>query len=283
MSTVANVKKTEGSHWYYSDGRPCYELPKADGKGMKNPTLADARKLNLLPGVSTILRVLHKEALIQWMIEQAVLAILTTPRIEIVVPSVDGDKRRLETDDEFTKRVLSSERVQDQESQIARDRGTEIHDGLDKLIKGEKVEDDILPWIKPACDAIRAYGNVIVTEHSICGSGYGGRMDLVQQAPACHWIWDWKSAKKLPDPKKGGAWSEHRLQLSAYAKAWEQHIINSTRKSAPTIKTGNVYISTTEKGKFVICEHESWEATYTDGFAPLVRHWQWSNQYFPNF
>jgi len=265
MSTAANVKSESGSHWYYPDSRPCYELPKADGKGMKVPTLADARKLNLLPGVSNILKLLHKEALVVWRIENAILAIVTTPRLK-------GEK-----DDEFIKRVLSTERVQDQESNIAKDRGTAIHDGLDLLIKGHKPTEDILPWIKPACDAIRAYGNVVVTEHSIVGDSYGGRIDLVQRAPDCFWIWDWKSTKKLPKE----AYNEAKLQCGAYAQAWEQHIIKTTGK-APKIRTGNVYISTVEQGKFVICEHEDWKPVYIEGFAPLVRHWCWTQQFWPN-
>lgn len=273
MSTVANVKNEEGSHWYYQDGKPCYELPKKDGKGMKVPTLADARKLNLLPGVSTILRVLHKEALVQWLVEQACLAILTSPRLP-------GEK-----DDDFTKRILSTERVQDQESQIARDRGTEIHDGLDLLAKGQPAPEAIMPWIKPAYDAISKYGDVVSTELSIAGDGYGGRVDLIQKSPETIWIWDWKSTKKLPDPKKGGAWKEHLIQTGAYAKAIEKKLSKSTA-AIPKIRTGNVYISTINQGEFVVCEHEdspesNWAKTFEEGFKPLVSYWQWANSYYP--
>ena len=34
MATVANIKNSEGSHYYYPDGTPCYSLPKKDGSGM---------------------------------------------------------------------------------------------------------------------------------------------------------------------------------------------------------------------------------------------------------
>jgi len=273
MATVANIKNSEGSHYYYPDGTLCYSLPKKDGSGMKVPTLADARKLNLLPGVSTILRVLHKEALVQWLVEQACLAILTSPRLP-------GEK-----DDDFTKRILSTERVQDQESQIARDRGTEIHDGLDLLAKGQPAPEAILPWIKPAFEAVLKYGEVVSTEISIAGDGYGGRIDLIQKAPECLWVWDWKSTKKLPDPNKGGAWRDHLLQTSAYARAVEKKIIAKETR-CPKIRTGNVYISTVEPGAFVICEHDdtpesNWGKTYLEGFEPLVRHWCWSNSFWP--
>lgn len=287
MSTVANVNRSEGSHWYYPDGRPCYELPKADGKGMKSPTLADARKLNLFPGVSTILKVLHKEALVNWLVEQAVLAVLTTPRAIIATadPKTGKVTERKETDDEFTKRVLSEDRVQDQESQIARDRGTEIHNALDSLCKGEAVSDEMAPWIAPAFNAVAKYGTILSTEVSIVGEGYGGRIDILQHNPELIWVWDWKTSKKLPDPKKGGAYKEHQLQLAAYAKAVQLDIWKKTSKT-PKIRTGNVYISTVTTGEFVICEHEdtkenNWLRTFDMGFRPLVAHWQWANNYRP--
>lgn len=265
MSTVANVKSEEGAHFYFLDGSPCYEVQKKDG-GMRPATLADARKLNLLPGVSSILKVLHKEALVVWRIEQFCLALLTTPRF----PG--------EGDDAFTKRVLSTERVQDQESQIARDRGSEMHDGLEMLCKNQPVSPDLLPWIQPAFAAVMKYGSPIATESHCVGRGYGGRIDLIQKAPDCLWIWDWKTTKRLPEK---GAYPEHRLQCSGYAMAHEEFCVRKFSQSA-TIKTGNVYISTVEQGKFIICEHEDWRDTFNRGFAPLVAFWQWQTGYIPN-
>lgn len=255
---------------------------------MKVPTLADARKLNLFPGVSTILKVLHKEALVNWLVEQAVLAILTTPRLELPILNENFVEigRRMETDDEFTKRVLSTDRVQDQETQIARDRGTQIHDGLDCLAQGKPVAEDILPWIKPAFDAVLKHGPILATEVSIVGRGYGGRIDLIQRAAVSDsyilWIWDWKSAKRLPER---GAYPEHRLQLAAYAQAVQEDIFKKKGQTV-NIFTGNAYISTTKQGEFVLCPHEespenNWRKTFVNGFAPLVAHWSWSNSYYP--
>lgn len=267
MTTNANVKKPDGGHWYFPDGSPCYELPKADGKGMKVPTLRDARKLGLLPGVTTILKILHKEALVNWLIEQAVLAVLTTPRLA-------G-----ETDDAFTKRVLSVERVQDQESEIAKDRGTEIHNACDDYFHGGKIPEELQPWVMPALSQLQNYGSFMASEVNIVGHGFGGRTDLILQGSDFVWIWDYKTTKKLPEK---GAWDEHRLQLSAYARAWQDFIQRNTGKSV-RIRTGNIYISTVEQGRFVIHEHEgeSWVETYERGFAPLVGYWQWIQRYTP--
>lgn len=271
MTTSANAPRSESSHWYYPDGRPCYEVPKASGKPgeMRAATLADARKLNLLPGVTTILKILHKEALVNWLCEQACLAVLTTPRTE------------QESLDQFVERVLKTERVQDQESQVARDRGTQIHDALDAYFQGRPVDDEIKPWIMPAALAIAARGELVATEKVLVGDGYAGRTDLIQRTENDWWLWDWKSAKKLPDPKKGGAWKEHVLQAAAYANAYGLLIDQDSSGEQIGIRTGNVYISTLEQGRFVICEHDTWGAAYAYGFAPLLTHWQWANNYKP--
>lgn len=268
MTTNARLQTAESSHFYTAQGDPLYEIPRADGKGMRKFTLADARKMDPkpLPSVTTILKILHKQALVDWLIEQACLALMTTPRL----PN--------EPDDAFVQRVLHTERVQDQESQKARDRGTEIHAALEALFQGQPISDEIDPWVRPAFQAVCKYGELACTEKILVGAGYAGKCDLIQLAKDCWWLWDWKSAKKLPDPAKGGAWSEHRLQASAYANAWFNYLC-SQPKGLEVIRTGNIYISTVECGKFVICEHAEWQQTYWYGFKPLVEHWRWSTGY----
>lgn len=269
MTTVANIKKSDGSHWYYPDGQSCYELPKKDGSGTKVPTLADARKLNLIPGVTSILKLLHKQALVEWLIEQAVLAVVTTPR------SPD------EGTDAFIDRVLRQQRVQDEEAQRARDKGTEIHDALEMAFLGkiDDVNPDIVPWIRPAFDDLRMRGTLVASEINVVGHGYAGRVDLIQRDNASEelMIWDFKSTKKLP---KDAPWTEHRLQLSAYARAYSEEVFKKFGKVIP-IRVGNVYISTLIPGEYVILTDPDWSTTYSQGFMPLVGFWQWVNRYAP--
>lgn len=232
---------------------------------MKVPTLADARKLNLLPSVTTILKVLDKPALNDWKVEQGVLAVLTTPRL----PG--------EADDAFVHRVLHVEQVQNQEAKLARDRGTDIHDALEDLFSGQAPDPALVPWIESAVQSVLAYGDRVTSELCLVGNGFAGRTDLVQDGKDCWWIWDAKSTKSLPDPKKG-AWLEHRLQLSAYAAAYSKRLAEDG--IGKPIRTANVYISTIEQGKFVICEHDAdWQRTYNGGFVPLVNYWTWVNNY----
>lgn len=257
MNTNARTSSPDGSHWYRPDGTPCYEVPYADPrKGNRPTTLADARKLGLLPSVTTILRSLHKQALVDWLIEQACLAVLTSPR-------KDGEEL-----DAFVERILNVERVQDQEAEAAKDRGTLMHAALESAFGGQPVEPEVWPWVEPAFVDIGKRGKAIGTEVIVCGVGYAGKIDLCQETDREVWLWDWKTTKKLPT---GSAWPEHRLQLAAYAKAW-------ARGDKP-IRTGNVYISTVNQGEFCVCEHDDWQATYESGFKPLVNVWQWLNNY----
>src|SRR5207245_9840998 len=119
---------TEASsgHFYSRDGLPFFQVPYADAsKGMRAPTLADARKVAAIPSVTTYLQVLDKPALNTWKVEQGVNAVMTSPR---------GEGEEL---DAFIHRVIQIERVHEQESEIARDKGTAIHAAMENLFKGQ--------------------------------------------------------------------------------------------------------------------------------------------------
>lgn len=233
----------------------------AKGTGLPRPTtLADARKLNLLPSVTQILKVLHKQALVDWLCEQSCLAVLTSPRN-------DGEAL-----DDFVQRVLHTERVQDQEATAARELGTDMHNGLEALFKGERIEDDLRPWIEPAYEHIKNLcPRTIAVETIVIGSGYAGKVDYIGEALAHELIVDFKTTKRLPDK---GSWPEHRLQLSGYAKARDPMTLRNVR-------TANLYISTSDCGKFAYWENPPWQGDYADGFAPLVVYWQWSTGFTP--
>lgn len=260
-TTAARTSETKTGHWYAADGTPTYTVI-AKGTGQPRPTtLTDARKLGLLPSVTSILYVLDKPALNDWKVEQGVLAVLTTPRL----PG--------EADDAFVHRVLHVEEVQNQEARAARDKGTEIHAALEALFGGVACSPEMLPWIEPAAKAILARGERVTSEKVLVGNGYAGKTDLVQEAPDCWILWDFKSAKNLPDPKKG-AWTEARLQLAAYAAAFAR--LNAANPKP--IKTANCYISTVTPGAFVICENPDWQEPFK-AFQHVLEYWQWLKDY----
>lgn len=270
MTTVARIHTSKEASWYTVEGLPLYEIPKADGKGMRAPTLADAKKRkDLLPRVTTLLNLLDKPALNDWKIEQGVLAVMTSKQNP-------GEEL-----DAFINRILNIEHVQDQEGAAARDRGTEIHAALQTYFIGEEVPADLKAWVMPAAQAIAARGKRVACEKILVGDGYAGRTDLIQESPDAWLIADFKSTKKLPEKS---AWFEHVLQLAAYAAAYEKLLDGNGIVIANTklIRTYNVYISTVEQGAFKIWDNApDWQRAYNEAFKPLVSIWQYQTNYRP--
>ena len=71
------IRAAESTHWYAKDGTPVYEVPRASGEGMRNTTLRDARKMSLVPSVTTIINIAAKPGLEAWKLNQLLLAALT--------------------------------------------------------------------------------------------------------------------------------------------------------------------------------------------------------------
>lgn len=259
-ATIARTPSVDGSHWYTAEGEAMYTVI-AKGSGQPRPTtLADARKLGLLPSVTTILKALNKPALNDWLCEQTALAVLTTPR---------KDNEPL---DAFVQRVLHDERIQDQEADAAKQLGTDMHEGLEALFRGERITDELRPWIEPAylyLKQLQPWSKVLV-EQIVVGPGFAGKVDWQGQDNDLLVV-DFKTSKKLPEK---GSWNEHRLQLAAYARAIGD-------REETLIRTANLYISTADAGKFVFHENPDWRDDYANGFKPLLAVWQWMNNYKP--
>ena len=108
-------RAAESTHWYTRDGLPMYTVPSKKDGSPRNTTLRDARELNLIPSVTTILNVAAKPGLTAWLQEQAILAALTLPRDEDEPESV------------WLKRVVQDSK---QQGKDAADKGTEIHEAI---------------------------------------------------------------------------------------------------------------------------------------------------------
>ena len=259
MTTTVNARRSESSHWYHIDGTPCYELKKKSGPGMKRPTLADARDLNLLPGVTGILKILHKPALQDWLISQAVKAVMDTPRL----PGEDNNA--------FVERVLVQERVQDKEASGAADLGTEVHEAIEDAIQGDTIEPKYLPYVNPVMAHLKEMGKVVKSEFIVVGKGYAGRADVLLDNGHTLTLPDFKTCRTMP---KKESWAEHRCQTAFYAAALgnvaDRHIV-----------TGNIYISTTNPGETAVFLQEDWATTYENACKPLLALWCYLNSYRP--
>jgi hypothetical protein len=228
---------------------------------MKKTTIKEARALGLLPSVTTILRVLDKPGLNQWMTEQAVLAVLTTPR------------KPGEQDDAFIQRVLHEEKVQDQEASTAAERGSGIHDAISAVLSGKApqmlIHKEWEPYVRAALSCLETLGKVVWIEKVVVGDGYAGRADILMENDQNLILLDWKSAKTLP---KTDSWDEHKLQTASYAAT----LGNTGDKP---ILTANLYLSTTVPGQTAFFVQDDWRRTYEEGFVPLLKVWRFLNDY----
>lgn len=250
---------SESGHWYSRSGEPVWEVVGAKGQKVK-PDLRHARKLGLLPGVSSINRCAAAPALTTYFVKQAVLSALTLPRIA-------G-----ESDESFLYRI---ERDSQERGRKAADRGTAIHAAIQGHFQGEPPSEEFWPYVKAVAEKIekecgpqkweaeRSFGHE---------AGYGGKADLSCEA----WLLDFKSkdAADLDDPSKKLIWDEHPQQLAAYRRGLR----------IPRARCANVFMSREEPILVKFCPHE--EEDLDRGlkmFDHLLRYWQTKNRYDSSF
>lgn len=194
---------SEAAHWYRKDGEACHTVIGANKKE-RPTTLRDARKLGLLPSVTSILKLSAKPGLERWKAEQVLLAGLT-------LPMKPGEKET-----EWIKRVW--EDSQEQAAKAA-ERGTEIHAAIEKSFRGDPVDPAMKPWVDAAWHEVqkrfpddrgwspeRSFAN---TEHR-----FGGKCDL-HRPGITGVVIDFKGKEgPLEDIS---LYDEHHMQLAAYA------------------------------------------------------------------
>lgn len=235
---------SDAGHWYKRTGEPAYTLIGKNGKE-RNTTLRDARKLDLVPSVTTILSVYPKPALVRWLIEQAYMAMAT-------LPSKDD-----ETPDQFIKRAKFDANEQ---SNNARNLGTEIHGDIEKWFAGQKDVEH-----KDICVALdktllEHFGKQSWSSERSFSSklGFGGKCDL--HSP--EWVIDFKT-KDFDSTmlEKTFVYDEHQLQLSAYRLGL----------NVPKAKLANVFISVKEPGLIRVDIHKD---DKTELFLSLLDFWK---------
>ena len=245
-------------HYYDINGEPRHFVEKKAG-GLRPTTIADARKNNWLPSVTTVLGCLDKPALTAWKVRNAIDAALTTPRL-------DG-----ETEDAFAERILASD--VNSVSDAAKALGTTVHDAIENILNGVQVgmTEQVGACVIPVINAVNQLGSVMFTERTLVGQGYAGRTDCVVENDEFITVIDFKTtgAKKLPKE----SYPEHKFQLSAYGKA----LGNTGNKR---IRTANIYISTARPGEISVCINDEWLED-AETFMVVLNLWQRVNKYQP--
>ena len=249
------AQAAERSHWYDQTGNPMYEVPRAKGDGMRPTTVRDARKLSLLPSVTTIMRIMAKPGLELWKQQNLMLAALTLTR----EPN--------EPDDAFIIRVMADSREQ---GRTAAKKGTELHSVLESAFKKGFYEAEYEPYVTGVQKAlVDAYGNrEWCAENSFASElGYGGKVDLycLGDDPI---VVDFKTKESIAKAKP---FAEQAIQLAAYAHGL----------GIPDARLVNVYVSVTEPGEVKV---HTWDnGSYFQQFELMLALWSLQKSYQPAF
>ena len=252
MTTQNETRASESQHWYDRLGNPQYTIIGKNGKE-RNTTLRDARTMNLVPSVTTILNVAAKPALNLWIQRQVLLAALTLP------------KRDDETEEQWISRIMSDSK---EEGKEAANRGTEIHASIQGYYEG-KGYGAHQEHVQSFDDLMREnYASQIwIPEMSFAHEdGFGGKTDLHTKTDRGVVI-DVKT-KEFDVGDKIVGYDEHLMQLAAYRVGL----------GLPHAECANAFVSRTNPGLVVL--HKWTQEELEKGwimFKNLLQFWQTKN------
>lgn len=251
------VRASESNHWYTRDGIPQYTVVGKNGKE-RNTTLRDARSMDLVPSVTTIIGAAAKPALIAWM------------QTEVLKASQSIVRRADEEDQAYFDRIMDESKRKGKE---AADKGTAIHAAIESFFEGishpgypEHVQGCVnalethfgrLAWV-----AERSFGHEL---------GFAGKCDLHAPNEVFEGglVADVKT-KDFSDESDVIGYDDHLMQLSAYRVGL----------GIPNARCANVFVSRTTPGLCKIIEwseedlKRGWEMFYA-----LLQFWQLKNKH----
>lgn len=171
------------SHWYTKAGDPMHYVPNGSKPGeLRETTLRDARKLNLFPSVTTVLKIIDKgDILLKWSLRQALYAALVHPDgFPRVSRREDGTVD--EKDPAFVKWADQCIADARRQVQVKAERGAILHD---MMMKAHTEPHTIPPQYQAHVEGMfemleRNFGRrVWIAEGSFaCPHGFGGQIDL---------------------------------------------------------------------------------------------------------
>jgi hypothetical protein len=243
---------SEAGHWYDRSGNPAYTIIGKNGKE-RNTTLRDAREKDLVPAVTTILKVAAAPGWERWKQEQVLMSALTLP------------KQEGESEKEWMERIMLDSK---ETGKKAADRGTEIHAHIQAYYEVRLYAEEFEPHVIACRDALVNHFNEQdwVCEKSFAHIlGFGGKVDL----HADGLVVDIKTKDFGPDDNVA-AFDEHRLQLAAYRMGL----------GMPRARCANVFVSRSHPGLAEVIEwnqdeiEQGWAM-----FTRLLDYWQIKNNH----
>ena len=121
------------SHWYDKTGEPMHKLPNKSKPGeLRDTTLRDARKLNLAPSVTTVLKdvVAKGDILWDWSIKQALYSALVHPSGSLPQCARNPDGSISEKDPAFLAWAKDCMADAKRQVNVKAERGSILHDAM---------------------------------------------------------------------------------------------------------------------------------------------------------
>jgi hypothetical protein len=270
-------------HWYTKEGRPLHEIEGANGE-MRPTTLRDARKLKLVPSVTTIMGIQDKPALLTWTRDQILNAVLRVPRplntFDLVGCGHSMDeiaKIEQEQIDLWRFKVLAESQKFTQNAQAW---GSRIHNALEDVVKNNVIDNELLCITAPVIKFLESNfpDAEWVAEKSFChNTGFGGCVDL--HCPKTNIVLDFKTKKKSAEQmKKLRAYDDHHMQTASYTVGLG--LPKDTKRY-------NLFIGydVDEGGDLLFTDLKLTESTDFERewnmFKKLLEFWQLKNKYVP--
>jgi hypothetical protein len=250
-----NNYASEAGHWYTEDGQPAYETVGANGQ-LRKTTLRDARKNNLLPGVSDIIKCASTSQLTRWLVMRGI-------RTTLSLPPIEG-----ENDEAYVNRVYADCESQGRE---VMDLGSLIHGCLERHLTGRDYDHTYSRHVMGALATLDNWcGGLddLHPEKSFAHPlGYGGKCDIHKSG----YVADFKS-KDFGTGEFPLAYQNHAMQLAAYRHGFKM----------PHSRCAIIYVSTREPGHSHLVEvsqeelQQGWEM-----FCALLDYWKAKNKLLP--
>lgn len=245
------------SHYYDKEGNPAYTIVGKNGKE-RNTTLADAKRLGLVPSVTTVMACkADGYYLAKYKQDQLLEAAWETEesnynkwRAEVIEGSY---KHRRE----------------------AAQRGSEIHDALEHVYMTGKMSDELDVDTRDICQGVIDFmesefqGVKWIAEESFTSRfmGFGGRVDMHSKHDNI--VLDFKTKGK-DDLSMVKAYDDHHMQTAAYAVGLDL--------DTPATKRYNLFVSTTTPGELKLTESTNFTREW-GMFDALLDYWHLSNNY----
>ena len=252
------VTTDQAGHWYTEEGESAHVILGANGKE-RNTTVADARKLGLLPSVTSVIGIKNKPELETWKQEQVIRA------------CIKFKKEEDELDEQYAKRIMLEAK---KTTTDAATHGSLMHEAMEHILLGREHSKDerLAPYIRTFKQW--ANDNIEKTywcEKALVGAGYAGRCDAyVRMRGIGDAIIDLKNRKV--NPKYDPFYDTDCAQLWAYRIASEN----------PQAACVSVVLASNDPESI---KHHVWDEEELDqagiAFQAMLKVWSWAKQYVP--